>query len=380
MADARASAKPLWQTDELLEEWIDEDDELGSGEPQATIARDAHTASDLSFTQPLNSMIGSDNSGSIRQNRSSGSAGTVVVHSDAEDDGPLLPQTPAAKKIMSKDLFSPLPLEKMFEPPSPPSPNPPPVPPPRTSAPAIPSRLSQVYIPGENDTTSDFDSLADASVENSPSTRKSLPRSQSQPETNYQFTFAAPQPDAFSRAPSSQPNAQSTPLPPFTPMRSGGDALQLPFTDPRLRLFQFQYDTFTREHLSAMVDSIAVNTPSGGSGTAGSKETTPAASSQNDSMSRMRSAKRLKLSPASDFSEYGDGAAVILRPQSRKDYVGESKSLMEKIRQARDFSTISTQGNPQTPANGQQDRSQTFPSRNGRESWLQVTQKTANRS
>lgn len=28
--------------------------------------------------------------------------------------------------------------------------------------------------------------------------------------------------------------------------------------DPRLKLFQFQYDTFTRDHLSALVDSIAV--------------------------------------------------------------------------------------------------------------------------
>jgi hypothetical protein len=32
----------------------------------------------------------------------------------------------------------------------------------------------------------------------------------------------------------------------------------LPPRDPRLKLFQFHYDTFTRDHLSALVDSIAV--------------------------------------------------------------------------------------------------------------------------
>ena len=152
-------------------------------------------------------------------------------------------------------------------------------------------------------------------------------------------------------------------------MREPTALLHPPLTDPRLRLFQFQYDTFTREHLSAMVDSIAVNTPSGGSGTGGSKDTTPAGSSSqvtDHSMSRLRSAKRLKLSPASDFSEEGDGAAVIIRPQSRKDYVGESQSLMEKIRQARDFSTISTQGVPQTPATAQGGRSPESVERNDR--------------
>ena len=106
-----------------------------------------------------------------------------------------------------------------------------------------------------------------------------------------------------------------------------------------------------------MVDSIAVNTPSAGSGAAGSKKTSPNTSSPDRSASRLRSAKRLKLSPASDFSAYGDGDAVIMRPQSHRDYVGESKSLMEKIRQARDFSTISTRGaSQQTPANGRREQ------------------------
>src|SRR5438132_728975 len=53
------------------------------------------------------------------------------------------------------------------------------------------------------------------------------------------------------------PQAQSTPNPLFLPRAAA------PPTDPRLKLFQFQYDTYTREHLSALVDSIAINTPSG---------------------------------------------------------------------------------------------------------------------
>ena len=366
MADVKTRPKPSWQTDELEDEWIDQDDELGpSEEPQATTTRDAHTStSDLSFTQPLNSMIVSDISNTSSQNRSIGSVGTVVVHSDAEDEEPILSQTPAAKNVMSKDLFSPLPLERMFDPPSPPSALPASMPPQRTSAPAIPSRLSQVYIPGETDTSSEFDASANDSVEFSPSLRKSLERQEALGESKYQFTFSAPIPGASSQSTSVQPNAQNKPLPPHTPMPSGARMYQAPLTDPRLRLFQFQYDTFTREHLSAMVDSIAVNTPSGGSGTGGSKETSPATSSQKDhSISRLRSAKRLKLSPASDFSDYGDGQALILRP---RDYVGESKSLMEKIRQARDFSTISTQGVPPTLASRHETRSQSYSERNDR--------------
>ena len=212
MADAKPPARPSWQTDELEEEWIDEDDETEANEPPATIQPDAHTTSDISFTEPLNSHIATGDGNETRGNRSSDSAGTVVVHSDAEEEGPILLHTPGAKKIMSKDLFSPLPLERMFDPPSA-THEPPPLPPPRTTAPAIPSRLSQVYVPGENDTSSEWDMDADGSMQDSPSSRKSLARSQPQPETNFKFTFAAPPPGPFSRAASSQPNAQSTPYP-----------------------------------------------------------------------------------------------------------------------------------------------------------------------
>jgi hypothetical protein len=52
----------------------------------------------------------------------------------------------------------------------------------------------------------------------------------------------------------------------------------------------------------------------------------------------------VKLSPPSDYYGEGVGAgASIARPRPlRKDYVGESRNLMQQIKQARDFSTIST--------------------------------------
>ena len=65
------------------------------------------------------------------------------------------------------------------------------------------------------------------------------------------------------------------------------------------------------------------------------------------SIARLRSAKRLKLSPASDFSSDGSPASIV--PQGRRDYVGESRSLMNKIRQARDISMMSTHASAVTP-------------------------------
>jgi hypothetical protein len=160
-----------------------------------------------------------------------------------------------------------------------------------------------------------------------------------------QFTFQVPK-DVISKQ-NRYPQAHSTPHP-------SGSYPHAPATDPRLRLFQFQYDTYTREHLSAMVDSIAINTPSGTATTATppsfghnlSRVTEASAPNTN----HLRSAKRIKLSPASEL--YGEGAgsgALIARPQG-KDYVGESRFLMEKIKQARDFSTISTVASSEPPS------------------------------
>jgi hypothetical protein len=47
----------------------------------------------------------------------------------------------------------------------------------------------------------------------------------------------------------------------------------------------------------------------------------------------MRSSKRIKLSPATDYTDEGPPPTPVPpeRPNSRRDYVGESKNLMEKF-------------------------------------------------
>lgn len=340
-----AFPKPAWQTDELEDEWVDQDEEAND-ESVGQASGHAHTTSDLSFTQPLGSvLLPSDDSDSQSGGTSSAGPGTFVIKEDIPA-APLLPHTPARnKKGIGKDFFSPLALERMFEPPSPPS-NQKALPPVQTNVPAVPSRLSQVYVPTQDDTEILDDSAQittedDIALQGSPEPATG----QGPGALNREFTFAVPRPSPFPLM-GRIPEAQSTPGPPRTGFPHA------PGTDPRLRLFQFQYDTFTRDHLSAMVDSIAVSTPSGGSGTARSSQGASPDLSPivETSASRLRSAKRVKLSPASDYST-GDRAAIILRPRSpRKDYVGESKSLMEKIRQTRDFSTVSTVATAHTPS------------------------------
>ncbi|KAF9013368.1 hypothetical protein BDQ17DRAFT_1343296 [Cyathus striatus] len=324
-------AKPAWQTDELQDEWVDL-------EPESSTIDETHDLTygtrSVSFTAPLTTHIATNSDSDPNDSNSLANAsralGTVVVREDVPA-APLLPKTPGRNKGIIKDIFAPLALERMFEPPSPPIPGP--------SSRGIQDQehthTSSAEIPKINSITS-----------------------QDKANLECRFTFSVPR-DPPSLRPSIveravYPQAQSTPNPPFS-ARSVP-----PATDPRLRLFHFQYDTYTREHLSAMVDSIAVNTPSGG--------TTPSTTSFNQGLSRvseatgftdhiphLRSTKRLKLSPASDF--YGEGAganASISRPKLYgKDYVGESKSLMQKIKLARDFSTISTvasQSAPKSPS------------------------------
>ena len=339
--------KPAWLTDELadVEEWVDWQDEAHSLDID-------QSGSELSFTQPLGSVLvrNSDLGSSPASTPTAAtddSGGTFIVREELPAL-PLLPKTPGRnKKPAVKDFFSPLALEKMFEPPSPPhyhaslpSTSRP------TAAPPVPSRLSQVHVPPSESSVLDDD-------DNRPTSAVSLPIEEQErlrvEGPQGQFTFTAPRPSPFNPA-CSIPDAQSTPGP-----NNPTHHLNPPPTDPRLRLFQFQYDTFTRDHLSAMVDSIAVNTPSGDGGPTShsSRRTTPSILSpvEESSFSRLRSAKRVKLSPASDFSrEKGDGAAIIIRPVSRRDYVGESKNLMDQIRQARDFSTVSTVATARSPA------------------------------
>ncbi|CAE6421642.1 unnamed protein product [Rhizoctonia solani] len=130
--------------------------------------------------------------------------------------------------------------------------------------------------------------------------------------------------------------------------------------DPRLKLFQFQYDTFTRDHLSALVDSIAV-------GSVGSSPSVQqintmefrgddprALSTPSDAV---RYAKKIKLTPPEDFSDWDgersgeeqtdgeageDGEEESLRQMSiGNNYADAARDLMRAIRDARSVDTES---------------------------------------
>jgi|ERR1700722_2254350 len=334
MAEVLSPTRPAWQTAELTDEWVeqsvhDEDNvSFGTGS--------------VSLTVPLTTEIRTNSSDMSPFNMSSKPVGTFIVRKDVPPT-PLLPKTPIRhnKKGLLKDFFSPLPLERMFEPPSPPfndSHSP------RNSRPNTSRRTRPRGSDYGKESEPDLPQTSVADVSNPP-----IPDRSRTDIKNYRFTFTVPPPSSHEHGfQHLRMQVQSTPDPPATTRVLS----QAPGTDPRLRLFQFQYDTFTRDHLSAMVDSIAINTPSGASATRSSGTRSQGLSRVSDvtqtDTSRLRSAKRLKISPRGDI--YGEDAAISRSKRARKDYVGESQSLMMKIKQARDFSTITTTPSVDSPA------------------------------
>lgn len=316
------SPVPGWQTEELQDEWPD----LESDEGHDDYDLSCGTRS-VSLTIPLCSEIHTTPSDVITSADKLETKGTFIVRKDVFDV-PLLPKTPGRNKNLIKDFFTPLPLERMFEPPSPPS----------------PSSTAEVDVgkvglsPGLNQA---------CGLKTRPGKEADLPITDNihdrKTTLGCQFTFMVPRvaparPNGASLG--VLPQAQSTPTPP-TPVTTA------PATDPRLRLFQFQYDTYTREHLSALVDSIAVNTPSGtGTGTTPTPTSLIHKPSRvpilPDSGPHLRTAKRVKLSPLSDFREENTNDNVSVNRPIPKDYIGASMSLMQQIKLAKDYSTIST--------------------------------------
>ena len=344
---------PGWQTEELQDEWVD----LEPGEDGDEDGNLSYGTRSISLTVPLSTHIHTNTDfelDAIPSINNSHAVGTFLVREDVANK-PLLPQTPGRnKKGLIKDFFTPLPLERMFDPPSPLSP-------PGTQAQASdPSPLSCSQPVGASITS---ERAGDEILETDMPNMNSLHRRKT--TMACQFTFSVPR-DTSRLIPSNSgpydPQAQSTPNPPSAPHNA------VPSTDPRLRLFQFQYDTYTREHLSALVDSIAINTPSGTGTTATPTNFNQGLSRVSEvsgtaaNMSHIRSTKRLKLSPSSDFHGEGAGSrATVSRPKLYgKDYVGESRSLMQQIKQARDFSTISTVASAQdnSPSIDLHDKSQ----------------------
>ncbi|KAG6828283.1 hypothetical protein H0H92_008493 [Tricholoma furcatifolium] len=326
-------AAPAWQTDELQDEWVELDDDNGDGDIDDDLTYGTRS---ISLTAPLASHIytsGDGDGGTSSSQPYLAPGGTFLVREDIPHD-PLLAKTPGRqKKGVIKDFFSPLHLERMFEPPSPPS-----------------SKLSNTHVGPSNP----FQPSRLTPLNEAPSAEEDEIIETDMPDMNSfhgrkasiacKFTFAMPRERLVTPNPAGDgtfPQAQSTPNPPFPSKK-----ITPPTTDPRLRLFQFQYDTYTREQLSAMVDSIAINS---GTGTTQSPTSFPNLSRVSEadgtveSMSHFRSAKRVKLSPQSDYEDGAGNGVTIARPiLPVKDYVGESKSLMQQIKQARDFSTIST--------------------------------------
>ncbi|KAF9267601.1 hypothetical protein L218DRAFT_920669 [Marasmius fiardii PR-910] len=345
------SFRPAWQTEELVDEWIDiepsanddRDDDYLNGTRSisltAPLATIIHTTIHTNDTpSPSTSPSSSLSSSPTSSSRPAG--GTFLVH-EGLANASLLPKTPGRnKKANIKDFFSPLPLERMFEPPSPLGASPQPSSQYKSSPEPISKSVPIPLITAPQSTNSESDEILATDIPGMASFdgRK--------PSLACQFTFAAPRETWLNpNASKLYPQAESTPGHLHFPNTGPSSS------EPPLRLFQFQYDTFTRDHLSAMVDSIAVNTGPG-SGTTNSP-TTPhnflskvsEIPSTNSDLSHLRSAKRLKLSPKTDYevNRSGAGEVSLARPRIYgKDYVGASQSLMQAIKDARDFSTVST--------------------------------------
>ncbi|KAH7336799.1 hypothetical protein B0J17DRAFT_664890 [Rhizoctonia solani] len=124
--------------------------------------------------------------------------------------------------------------------------------------------------------------------------------------------------------------------------------------DPRLKLFQFHYDTFTRDHLSALVDSIAV----GSVGSSPSIQQLNTMEFQADDpralstpSDAVRYAKKIKLTPPEDFSDW-DGERSGDEPMDGEggddeaeeshhslgrgnNYANAARNLMQAMREAR---------------------------------------------
>jgi len=368
---------PGWQTEELEDEWPEElEDEL---EPeQQEFDEEGHESVDrsygaqsVSFTTPLSTHIHTNSH--YDGGTTDRPVGTFLVREEVPQIS-LLPKTPGGKKrVAMNNMFTPSALERLFEPPS-------------------PEPLPVEPIPEEQS-----DEILETDIPNIHSFHGKkftfqMPKSSATP--------APPTPLLPRPAPSSlkgtatkrrydqhHPQAQSTPHHTATSMGAYKSLLQPPATDPRLRLFQFQYDTYTRDHLSALVDSIGINTSTGkGTGTTstptgnrnlgslmyGSYSHSRTGSSASRSRSfapssveriaDVRSAKRIKLSLDSDEStsevdEYPDDDgeeeqdARIARPKLYgKDYVGEAQALMARIKSTKGYSTISTVPGNETPS------------------------------
>ena len=193
---------------------------------------------------------------------------------------------PRMQKALRKDIFTPLKLETMFNPPSP--------------------QETRVPTPEQSLNLSGFKKVDVTPERGVPFLFNGRDSSKAFP-----FTFSV----------------QRSPCP---------NSVQHNCTDAqvdksRLKLFHFHYDTFTREHLSALVDAIPVSSSSFNTSSALIHD----GANSSSSLSHYRPAKRIKLSPPDHLPRARRRPRLSLpgnTPASgRKDYIRESKSLMHAI-------------------------------------------------
>ncbi|CEL62378.1 Septation initiation network scaffold protein cdc11 OS=Schizosaccharomyces pombe (strain 972 / ATCC 24843) GN=cdc11 PE=1 SV=1 [Rhizoctonia solani AG-1 IB] len=217
---------------------------------------------------------------------------------------------------------------------------------------------------------------------------------------NYRFTFAVPRNEGANPVAQSKKSkrerrrereAERTDSRPSSRASSNMDELPLregyrtpspgmiAQRDARLKLFQFHYDTFTRDHLSALVDSIAV----GSVGSSPSLQQVNTMEFRGDDphalstpSDAVRYAKKIKLTPPEDFSDWdgersgeeqADGETADndtedgSRPTSgRNRYANAVENMMQAARDAHGFdgeSVFSTtqQGTEQDDGEGEED-------------------------
>ena len=117
MGDIQFAQRPAWQTDELEDEWVEDDDEHNRGGHDNTVSSLSQGTRSISMTTPLAGVLHvissteeTDTTDDLNhdQTTTDQAGGTFLVRQDVPA-APLLPQTPGRnnKKGLIKDFFSP---------------------------------------------------------------------------------------------------------------------------------------------------------------------------------------------------------------------------------------------------------------------------------
>ncbi|ORY32290.1 hypothetical protein BCR39DRAFT_523772 [Naematelia encephala] len=390
---------PAWQTDDLVEEWVESSPsprqepsplpteavpkldydsvraKRGSlralGHAAARALPPSRSASaariisghgeGLSLTESVNGVNQANNMSSPPSSdgeavKKDGGVGTFVVKDGVEDDrGAGL----ANRGKKGKDMFGPTPLEKMFQPPSPPTNTPvaqptqqdmtvstTPTQPPRIAseetrrvshpyAPANPSRLSKSVTPS-SDGSSSFSAPASTHSTHSEHAADHVANGDANAvsplQQNREFSFSYPTPrqlsmdnvhggtrstakpasdqesfNAMADVEASQSTIHNPRRTRSNPLSSHGGSSKTP-----LKLFRSTYDTYTRQHLSALADSFALEPQPGGTdlrdwspdasdspGFTSSSHSRSSRELTETDESQRRSSKRMRMSPRS---------------------------------------------------------------------------------